>query len=126
MTISMVTICDPVAGDTFFCGELDNSDNWPSKEATEQLFANLNAIAERGFEGIRIRLFDAGQGRTLLAPAFNMETPEGRMGQCLYTIATKGHRLPTAEVISILERVYREQNLPLPPSTDESGTEDSR
>lgn len=124
MTISIVTICDPVAGDTFFCGELDNSDNWPSKDATEQMFANLNAIAERGFDGIRIRHFDAGQGRTLLAPAFNMETPEGRMGQRLHDLATIGRQLPTAEVISILERDYREQNLPLPPSTDKSRKED--
>jgi hypothetical protein len=122
----MVSISDPVVGDQFFCGELDNSDNWPSKEATEQMFANLNAIAERGFGGIRIRFLDAGDGRTLLAPAFNSATPEGRMGQCLYTIATKGHQLPTAEVISILERVYREQNLPLPSSTDESETAGSR
>jgi hypothetical protein len=124
MKISMVSISDPIVGDQFFCGELDNADNWPSKEATEQMFANLYAIAERGFEGIRIRLFDAGQGRTLLAPAFNCATPEGRLGQRLHALATRGHQLPTAEVISILERDYREQNLPLPPSTDKAREED--
>ncbi len=126
MTISIVSLSDPVVGDSFLFGELDDADNWPSKEATEQMFANLFAIAERGFEGIRIRRLDAGQGRTLFAPAFNMETPEGRLGQCLHAIATKGRQLPTAEVIAILERVYREQNLPLPSPADESGKEGSR
>jgi hypothetical protein len=116
----MVTICDPVAGDTFFCGELDNADNWPSKEATEQMHENLFAIVERGFGGIRIRHLDAGQGRTLFAPAFNKDTPEGRLGECLYAIATMGRQLPTAEVISILERAYREHDLPLPIPADES------
>lgn len=126
MKISMVSISDPVVGDQFFCGELDNADNWPSKAATDQFSENLVAIVERGFQGIRLRSFQRANGQTLNAPAFDTATPEGRMFQRLYAMAKKGRQLPAAEVIAILERDYREHNSPLPSLPDEFGTAGSR
>lgn len=126
MTISMVAISDSEVGNSFFFGDLDGADNWPSKNATDLFSENLIAIVKRGFQGVRLRWTQRENRQILMAPAFNMATPEGRMGQCLHTFATKGHQLPTAEVISILERVYREHNLPLPSPADESGKAGSR
>jgi hypothetical protein len=122
----MVAISDTEAGNSFLFGELDNADSWPSKTATDLFSENLIAIVERGFQGVRLRWSQRANGQILMAPAFNMATPEGRLGKCLQAIATKGRQLLTAEVIAILERVYREQNLPLPSSPDESGKEGSR
>ncbi len=124
MTISMVAISDPEVGNTFFFGELDNTDSWPSRAATDQFSENLVAIVERGFQGVRLRSFQRANGQTLNVPAFDTATPEGRMFQRLYAMAKKGRQLPAAEVIAILERDYREHNVPLSSLPDESGKED--
>lgn len=126
MTISMVAISDSEVGNSFFFGELDDADNWPSKNAADLFSKNLIAIVKRGFQGVRLQWTQRENGQILMAPAFNMATPEGRMFQWLHAIATKGRQLPTAEVVAILERVYREHNLPLPCPADESGKEGSR
>jgi hypothetical protein len=98
---------------TFF-GDTENIDNWPSVEASEQFVDNLIALVDRGYLGVQVKYSARPGGGGLLSLAFDLATPEGRLVQFLWHIASRGRQQPTAEIMSVLERVYREQSLPLP------------
>lgn len=101
-----------------FFGEPENVDHWPSLEASEQYVDNLVAIVERGYLGVQVRSAERSGGGILFSLALDVATPEGRLVQFLSRIASKGLQPSTSEIMSILERVYREQGLPLPAQPD--------
>lgn len=97
-----------------FLGDTANIDNWPSAQASEQFVENLVAIVNRGFMGVQVKYAAKSGGGIWFTQTFDLATPEGRLVNFLSHIASKGFQLPTADIMAILERVYREQGLPLP------------
>lgn len=114
-----IVLIDPSISPLPLTGEVADTDLWPSPEATEQYFDNVIALVERGFKGVRIKVADTSDGSFIAATPIDLSSPEGRMVGCLGLLASAGNQPPTCECMAILERVYREQHLPLPsPQTD--------
>jgi hypothetical protein len=92
----------------------ENIDKWPSEAATEEAIKSVIEIVERGYGGVKIECHLLSNDRSLSNFHTNIETPEGRLVQVLMAFASKGKSIPKTEAVSILERIYREQGLPLP------------
>lgn len=98
-----------------FRTELDDADMWKRPETFEWLFDLVVAIIKRGFSGIEINVCDTTPSRGYVGYRYNTATPEGRLLEALWYLARNGNSsLSEQQVIEILERVYREQNIPLP------------
>jgi len=91
-----------------------NLDDWPSEEATRTAINTIAEIIQRGFAGVQGNVCSMPDGRQVCRFACDVETPEGRMAQGLMAFASVGKSQPVATSLAILERIYREQNLPLP------------
>lgn len=89
-------------------------DKWPSEAATVEAIKSVIEIVERGYSGVKIECHLLSNSRSLSNFHTNIESPEGRLAQVLMAFASKGTSIPTTEALSILERVYGEQGLPLP------------
>jgi hypothetical protein len=99
---------------TMRANELENLDAWPSEQATLAALTDIRTIIDHGFEGIKSDAYQAGDGRNVGTLCFNEETPEGRLCGVLLAFASKGVSLPPGDALAILQRIYREQGLPLP------------
>ncbi len=96
----------------------EDIDKWPSAAVTEQAFASIIEIIHRGYQGVRIDYGRLSGGRTIINYLTKEATPEGVIVGAVMDFARAGSALPKAEVISVLERIYREQGLTLPTKTN--------
>lgn len=99
---------------TMRADELENLDAWPSEQATLAALTDIRSIIDHGFKGVESDAYRTGDGRSVGTLCFNEETPEGRLCGLLLAFASKGISLPPGDALAILQRIYREQNLPLP------------
>lgn len=95
----------------------ENLDTWPSEKITQQATEAVCEIINRGYQGIKVEHYPLADGRSVNNFLINEQTPEGRLVSDVMAFARQGRALPTAEVISILERIYREQGLAIPQKT---------
>ncbi len=97
-----------------FVAEPEDMDQWPEAAVTENTVATIIEIIKRGYQGVKIECYSLSGGRMVVNYLTNEETPEGVILPALLAFAREGTSLPTAKVISVLERIYREHNLPPP------------
>ena len=114
MSITMSMPGTKESGGLPYILEPENADNWPSTSVTEQAIESIVQIIKRGYKGIKAETYPMSGGRLVANFIPIGDTPEGRMTLTLLMFAREGKTLPTDEVISILERIYREQGLDLP------------
>ena len=120
MSNTILVIGDANAGHLPYVIEPEDADAWQNPDGETRMGEILIAIVKAGYSGIKIEVLDKRPGdKFLWTLHYNIETPEGRMAQGLYAFAKAGNKLiPVDEALSILERVYREQGLPLPTKKD--------
>jgi hypothetical protein len=116
MSNTILVMGDARAGHLPYAIEPEDADAWHNPAGETRMGEILVAIVKAGFPGIKIKVLGkTSAGRLLWNLFYNVETPEGRLAQALYAFAKAGNKLfPVDEALSILERVYREQGLPLP------------
>lgn len=116
MSDTIFSIGDPNAGHLPRILEPEDSDAWQNPEGETRMAEILNAIVKAGYPGIRIEVHGkTPSGKLFWTLHYNNGTPEGRLAKGLYALARSGNKpLPVEEAMSVLERVYREQGLPLP------------
>ena len=116
---SILVVGGPKSDDLPHLIKFEDQDAWANSEAAIRMTEVLAAIAKAGYSGIRVKVLGTSpSGKAFWNLQFNRETPEGRFAEWLLLIAKKGASLlPIDEFMSILERVYREQGLPLPKKT---------
>jgi hypothetical protein len=111
-----LVVGDANAGHLPYVIESEDADAWQNPDGEARMCEILFAIFEAGYSGIRIGVLGKTSADKLLwSLHYNIESPEGRLAVGLYLLAKAGKKLfPVEEALSILERVYREQGLPLP------------
>jgi hypothetical protein len=116
---TILVIGDANAGHLPYVIEPEDADAWLNPDGETRMGEILIAIFKAGYAGIKIEVLGkTSAGKLLWTLHYNEETPEGRMAAGLYLLAKAGNKLfPVDEAMSILERVYREQGLPLPEKT---------
>jgi hypothetical protein len=113
---SILVIGDANAGYLPYVIEPEDADAWLNPDGETRMVEVLVAIANAGYTGIRFDVYGkTSDDRLLWTLHYNTASPEGRMAVGLYSFAKAGSKLlPVDEMLSILERIYREQELPLP------------
>ncbi len=119
---------DASAGHLPYVIEPEDADAWQNPEGETRMGEIFMAIFKAGYSGLRIEVLGKmSTGKLLWNFFYNTETPEGRMAEGLYAFAKAGNKLcPVDEALSILERVYREQGLPLPEKNSERQKPESK
>jgi hypothetical protein len=124
----VLVIANASAGHLPYVIEPKDADAWQHPEGETRMGEIFIATGKAGYRGIKVDVLGKmSTGKLLWNIFYNTETPEGRMAQGLYALAKASSKLlPVDEALSILERVYREQGLPLPEKKSEHQKPESK
>jgi hypothetical protein len=91
----------------------ENATTWPSPAAAKTAFDTIAEIYQRGYTGVDFSLFEVDDEHMMTNLNFNQNTPEGRVASNVLGLAREGIPVPATQAIEVIERIYREQGLPL-------------
>ncbi len=116
MTDTILMFNDPDNGFLPTVHEVADIEGWGNPVGETRMAETLTAVINAGYTGVKI--IDHGKtiaGKRLLTLKYNDDTPEGRLAASLPELVKTGSPLlPAEQLVEILERVYRDQGLPLP------------
>lgn len=94
--------------------EPEDFDSWPSDQAKAEVMFTISEILKQGYKGVKVETFHTAELQVLGKFFVDLESPEGRTVNILFSLARVGATLPTSEVMVILGDAYRYNGLAFP------------